>query len=619
MEHNVFECGICYQSYNETTNRPISLPCGHVFCEACIYKCAQNGNAVCPADKIKHNVQVSSLPYCYAILSNIPRQKPREACCSRHPKKKIKFLCEIHNEFLCSDCVIAHTGSDHSIVPYSARFDLMTKNIEAVQKSYIDHQLELHESAQAIDSSEKRLVDFHTAQLAKINRAYDNAVQLLNDKRKEMTEIVKRTMNEQRKFFEGPKIKLQSRSQKLQLEIKDMQKLAEDLDIISHEDYHTKMSEKSKALKSFTEDPLNVSVDCVYALFQDLIKFTEVGAIKHIKANDSRDKLSHSSNGAMTTREYQSAGHERKPSVERGRGREDYGGKVECKRCTFMNKEKAERCDGCGHLQKGSSSQMNSSIYGSDLKSSRYFKEDENWICQNCLFTNSKNKPQCAHCKIDRSKFIMTSRGGQSNGSSFNPSSSSSSNSSSNHGHTSSGTEKSFAKSGVSYSNKGCYTYRSSSQNPDFKKPNDLVFKENVKSSSNRMQKPFTPRAGGSGAKRLLREREELSFKTSDCDNSVSSVKGESDLRLKHDIVSPEALEAKRDIKVKITRESRTQMLKEELKTIKREVEGSHKMMVLNNGSANPLNHGAVNIHRERERVRNMKRRHPWKKRNNSI
>ena len=219
MSGNVFECGICYNTYNESkasslcsfifssysyssleTHRPLSLPCGHVFCEICLQKCSflrpsihthtptsrsssntnqiqnilpsnpntANSNSnhnsfsisnnlnsnrdpvnssastptdasvsstpiltpqnstneqkaiICPADNRVHYVTVSKLPVCYTILSYLPNKNetssiPDHLHCLRHPKKKVKFFCESHNQFLCTSCVIQHTGVGHVV------------------------------------------------------------------------------------------------------------------------------------------------------------------------------------------------------------------------------------------------------------------------------------------------------------------------------------------------------------------------------------------------------------------------------------------------------------------------------------------------------------------------
>lgn len=35
--------------------------------------------------------------------------------CVRHPEKKVKFFCQTDASFLCSKCVIHHTGGGHII------------------------------------------------------------------------------------------------------------------------------------------------------------------------------------------------------------------------------------------------------------------------------------------------------------------------------------------------------------------------------------------------------------------------------------------------------------------------------------------------------------------------
>ena len=122
MQCSVFECSICFNYYDNVEHKPLSLPCGHVYCIECLQKMFSKGDAFCPADKTHHNVKVSDLPCCYAILNNLPkRSKVQGVCfCKQHPNKKIKFMCEIHKTFLCSSCVLGHTGSGHQIANFKA-------------------------------------------------------------------------------------------------------------------------------------------------------------------------------------------------------------------------------------------------------------------------------------------------------------------------------------------------------------------------------------------------------------------------------------------------------------------------------------------------------------------
>jgi len=89
----------------------------------CLLKmCQNNQNLCCPVDKNTYNSPILSLPTCYAILSHLPKTRSKKnkplLGCKKHPDKKIKFKCEIHNEFLCANCVLEHTGPDHKICSY---------------------------------------------------------------------------------------------------------------------------------------------------------------------------------------------------------------------------------------------------------------------------------------------------------------------------------------------------------------------------------------------------------------------------------------------------------------------------------------------------------------------
>jgi len=124
MQNTIFECGLCFLPYDSSERKPLTLPCGHVYCLTCLRQMSHKGDLYCTEDKTAHKVSVSELPCCYAILSNLPEQTKTTHSlvfhCNRHPKKKTKFLCLIHKEYLCTNCVLEHTGVGHQIVPFKA-------------------------------------------------------------------------------------------------------------------------------------------------------------------------------------------------------------------------------------------------------------------------------------------------------------------------------------------------------------------------------------------------------------------------------------------------------------------------------------------------------------------
>ena len=129
---SVFECSVCSMLYDEFTHKPLSLPCGHVFCQDCLSK-QQKEFIICPVDKFCFNIQPYSLPCCYAILANLPKYSQKDSCCVRHPKKKVKFMCKMHDKFLCTECVIDHTGAGHNIVAFSVNTAVVKSELKELE------------------------------------------------------------------------------------------------------------------------------------------------------------------------------------------------------------------------------------------------------------------------------------------------------------------------------------------------------------------------------------------------------------------------------------------------------------------------------------------------------
>lgn len=126
---SIFECGVCFKTYNHHDKKPHALPCGHTFCLECLKQISKHNMIKCPFDKSQHQVAVDSLPANYAILTALPMHQPSSngsgskdtsmVTCDIHKSKKVKFFCKNDGEMFCSKCVLKHTNQKHEVVPCS--------------------------------------------------------------------------------------------------------------------------------------------------------------------------------------------------------------------------------------------------------------------------------------------------------------------------------------------------------------------------------------------------------------------------------------------------------------------------------------------------------------------
>jgi len=338
FDSRVFECGVCFKRYNLSIfqlfsnqigkNRPLSLPCGHVFCEECLLKCAFDGDKleknegpmskyiICPSDNKRHyGINLSSLPVCYTILSNLPKetQNPNtssmvntgslikhELCCIRHQKKKIKFFCETHCEFLCTTCIVQHTGPGHTVTNFSITsiffFALKFIGEQAKQNLYdvlqkYETQISENTKQKVIyDQTDKRLFEYFTCQLNKLNMAYDSAIKIINEKRKQFTEILKQSLTEEKRRIDAEKSKTYKKIEKFTEGCKALKESSQKIDTIPYEDLYKLMLQKNAEFKQLGEtNNIKPPPEVVYACFKDSIKLSDLGSIQYLKSNEVKD------------------------------------------------------------------------------------------------------------------------------------------------------------------------------------------------------------------------------------------------------------------------------------------------------------------------------------------
>ena len=138
---SIFECGVCFKSYNHIEKKPLSLPCGHTFCLECLKQINKHSIIKCPFDKIAHHVIAENLPVNYAVMTALPitasssqteggsgTKTNNFAMCEIHKNKKVKFYCKSDHELFCSKCVLKHTNAKHEVMPASYKSKIVLFN-----------------------------------------------------------------------------------------------------------------------------------------------------------------------------------------------------------------------------------------------------------------------------------------------------------------------------------------------------------------------------------------------------------------------------------------------------------------------------------------------------------
>lgn len=248
---SIFECTSCTSPYDEHLHKPLSLPCGHVFCQDCLSK--QSKPITCPIDKSKFEQSHLTLPCCYAILGNIPKQVQKEGCCIRHPRKKVKFLCKSHEKFLCTECVIDHTGAGHNIVAFTVNSAVVKSDLKALEIICENTVKECEEQKKDLELKARSSKEFYQVQIEKVNQAYEHCLKTLAIKKKEMIGHFSKLLTDQQKNLEKNK---ESVNKAVENSVKVMHKLKSLHSNLPHYESLCQIIKSLKQELKFLEMPL---------------------------------------------------------------------------------------------------------------------------------------------------------------------------------------------------------------------------------------------------------------------------------------------------------------------------------------------------------------------------
>ncbi|XP_050708686.1 E3 ubiquitin-protein ligase TRIM21-like [Eriocheir sinensis] len=77
---NPEECPVCLTGFDDSVQRPRTLPCGHTVCTLCTDKLKEQGRVTCPECRVSHAVpEGGQFPVCYIVEAFIRRMRDDKA------------------------------------------------------------------------------------------------------------------------------------------------------------------------------------------------------------------------------------------------------------------------------------------------------------------------------------------------------------------------------------------------------------------------------------------------------------------------------------------------------------------------------------------------------------
>ncbi|ELW71813.1 E3 ubiquitin-protein ligase TRIM21 [Tupaia chinensis] len=158
-------CSICLDPMEE----PVSIDCGHSFCQECISQVGKNGGSVCPVCR-KHflvrncrpNRQLANMMENLRQISQNAKEKTQGEQCTVHGEK-LHLFCEKDGKPLCWVCAQSRKHRGHSMVPLEDAAQEYQREVEThklrihaefvQQKNFLDE--EEQRQLQKLDENEK--------------------------------------------------------------------------------------------------------------------------------------------------------------------------------------------------------------------------------------------------------------------------------------------------------------------------------------------------------------------------------------------------------------------------------------------------------------------------------
>lgn len=137
--------------------------------------------------------------------------------------------------------------------------------------------------------NDKKLCEYFNCQISKLNMAYDSAIKIINEKRKQFTEILRQRLVDEKRQVDSVKGKVSKKIERLSEAMKPLKEAVAKLDQIPYEELYQILLQKNAEFKQIVEESIRSIPETVYACFKDSLKLSDLGSIQYFKAAEMKD------------------------------------------------------------------------------------------------------------------------------------------------------------------------------------------------------------------------------------------------------------------------------------------------------------------------------------------
>lgn len=245
--NDFLQCKVCHEKYDKSLRIPLSLPCGHTFCEYCLKNIISSNIIKCPLDKKSFNFpKLSDIPKNDQVLTALsPDYLEKGEKCETHKNQIIRFFCLKEKERICQDCLLSNHLNHIQEVTDIKNFICLQKFKEDISKSETENEKNIAK----LSSFYSQLKKDHNEFIDNLNLIEKKIKKTLDNNYSEISMLQQKKFNEKERVLSLKKLDLMMIKKDCKEKLNEVEKNMS-IDLVKLKSIQDFLNEKEIALQN---------------------------------------------------------------------------------------------------------------------------------------------------------------------------------------------------------------------------------------------------------------------------------------------------------------------------------------------------------------------------------